>query len=370
MLSKAKIGAVIPVSDLERGIEFYGQTLGLGTPELDDMPENPGARFAIGAAVSSTSTRVSAQVRASTRSVRSRSTTSTGSRRAPRPRRGVRGVRHAGHEDDERDHGHGRGQGRLLQRSRRQHPRARAAGPGRRGRLTKNSGGAVPAWIAGGAVRRHGGDAAEVVVLGRPAADGPATLLEECEALLVDVRLGVEDTAGRVAPRCRNGLLDAPTPRRARPRAPRRAPCGYACRPRRRRRTRAVPAPSKARSGAVMLSMRSPGTSGPRTRSDSPSMLLSWRSRPGSQSPEPSPSVVVRTQTSPDASAVTMFVVWPSASGNAASASVSAMSRAAGPRPASCGSRARVGGTSESPPRVRTTPSRYPRLSGSRQTAS
>jgi predicted enzyme related to lactoylglutathione lyase len=48
MLSKAKIGAVIPVSDLERGIEFYGQTLGLGTPEIDDMPENPGARFAIG----------------------------------------------------------------------------------------------------------------------------------------------------------------------------------------------------------------------------------------------------------------------------------------------------------------------------------
>jgi catechol 2,3-dioxygenase-like lactoylglutathione lyase family enzyme len=48
MLSKAKIGAVIPVSDLERGIEFYGQTLGLGTPERDDVPDNPGARFAIG----------------------------------------------------------------------------------------------------------------------------------------------------------------------------------------------------------------------------------------------------------------------------------------------------------------------------------
>ena len=48
MLGKARIGACVPVSDLERAIEFYGQTLGLGTPERDDMPENPGARFPIG----------------------------------------------------------------------------------------------------------------------------------------------------------------------------------------------------------------------------------------------------------------------------------------------------------------------------------
>jgi len=48
MLSTAKIGAVIPVSDIERGIEFYGQTLGLGTPERDDISDNPGARFPIG----------------------------------------------------------------------------------------------------------------------------------------------------------------------------------------------------------------------------------------------------------------------------------------------------------------------------------
>ena len=41
MLSRAKIGAVIPVSDLERGIEFYGQTLGLGTPERDDIAGEP-----------------------------------------------------------------------------------------------------------------------------------------------------------------------------------------------------------------------------------------------------------------------------------------------------------------------------------------
>ena len=42
MLSGAKIGAVVPVSDLERGIEFYGQTLGLGTPERDDVPQRTG----------------------------------------------------------------------------------------------------------------------------------------------------------------------------------------------------------------------------------------------------------------------------------------------------------------------------------------
>ena len=48
MLSKSRIGAVVPVSDLERGIEFYGGTLGLGTPERDDNPSTPGARFEIG----------------------------------------------------------------------------------------------------------------------------------------------------------------------------------------------------------------------------------------------------------------------------------------------------------------------------------
>ena len=48
MLSKARISAVVPVSDLERGIEFYGQTLGLGTPERDDVPSAPGVRFEIG----------------------------------------------------------------------------------------------------------------------------------------------------------------------------------------------------------------------------------------------------------------------------------------------------------------------------------
>jgi catechol 2,3-dioxygenase-like lactoylglutathione lyase family enzyme len=49
MLKASRIGAVVPVSDLERGIEFYGQTLGLGEPERDDITDNPGARFQIGA---------------------------------------------------------------------------------------------------------------------------------------------------------------------------------------------------------------------------------------------------------------------------------------------------------------------------------
>ncbi|MBD0348831.1 MAG: VOC family protein [Thermoleophilia bacterium] len=49
MLSGARVEAVVPVSDLDRAIEFYGQTLGLGTPERDEFPGTPGARFRSGA---------------------------------------------------------------------------------------------------------------------------------------------------------------------------------------------------------------------------------------------------------------------------------------------------------------------------------
>jgi catechol 2,3-dioxygenase-like lactoylglutathione lyase family enzyme len=35
------------VSDLDSAIEFW-QKLGLGTPERDEIPNNPGARFALG----------------------------------------------------------------------------------------------------------------------------------------------------------------------------------------------------------------------------------------------------------------------------------------------------------------------------------
>jgi catechol 2,3-dioxygenase-like lactoylglutathione lyase family enzyme len=48
MLTGARISAVIPVTDLDRAVEFYGKKLGLGTPERDEMPGNPGARFAVG----------------------------------------------------------------------------------------------------------------------------------------------------------------------------------------------------------------------------------------------------------------------------------------------------------------------------------
>lgn len=49
MLRDAKVEAVVPVSDLERAIDFYTQKLGLELVErLDDMPENPEARFGAG----------------------------------------------------------------------------------------------------------------------------------------------------------------------------------------------------------------------------------------------------------------------------------------------------------------------------------
>lgn len=49
MLRNAKVEAVVPVSDLERAIEFYGGTLGLELLErLTDIPDNPQARFRVG----------------------------------------------------------------------------------------------------------------------------------------------------------------------------------------------------------------------------------------------------------------------------------------------------------------------------------
>ena len=85
---------------------------------------------------------------------------------------------------------------------------------------------------------------------------------------------------------------------RARPRARRRAPSAAACRPPSRSRARA-PSASKASDGAIMLAIRPPGTSGSRIRSTSPSMLFRCRSSPGSQSPEPSPRLVVSTHALP-----------------------------------------------------------------------
>src|SRR5205085_668766 len=92
--------------------------------------------------------------------------------------------------------------------------------------------------------------------------------------------------------------------------------------------------PSKARLGAIMLSIRVPGTSRPRSRSVSPSMLFRWRSKPGKKSPEPRPRLVVRTHALPFASQTARFVVWPPprASAKSASTSASTRSRSGSPR--------------------------------------
>jgi predicted enzyme related to lactoylglutathione lyase len=49
MLAQAQIAAVIPVSDVEAAIRFYGDTLGLALKERrDDLPENREAEFEAG----------------------------------------------------------------------------------------------------------------------------------------------------------------------------------------------------------------------------------------------------------------------------------------------------------------------------------
>ena len=49
MLDQARIAAVVPVSDVEAAIRFYGETLGLPLEERrDDLPENREAEFRVG----------------------------------------------------------------------------------------------------------------------------------------------------------------------------------------------------------------------------------------------------------------------------------------------------------------------------------
>jgi len=46
MLGKAEIAAIVPVSDVEKAVEFYGGTLGLELQiRRDDLPENREAEF-------------------------------------------------------------------------------------------------------------------------------------------------------------------------------------------------------------------------------------------------------------------------------------------------------------------------------------
>ena len=49
MLGSAEIAAIVPVSDVERAVEFYGGTLGLELQaRRDDLPENREAEFRAG----------------------------------------------------------------------------------------------------------------------------------------------------------------------------------------------------------------------------------------------------------------------------------------------------------------------------------
>ena len=142
----------------------------------------------------------------------------------------------------------------------------------------------------------------------RPAADRAARRLEPLERRLVHARLGVDDVAGRMDARAvdrllrREALVEDPGGDR------RPARCAAACRP---RSPIASTSPSRVerRVGAIMLSIRAPGSSGPVSRSISPSMLFRCRSSPGRKSPEPRPRLVVRTQALPSASTTTRFVV-------------------------------------------------------------
>ena len=205
--------------------------------------------------------------------------------------------------------------------------------------------------IAGGAGPRHQADPAEVVVLRRPAPHAKALRFELGQSLLVDTGLGVDDVAGAVEAWTPDGV------RRVEPfvedpggDADERGPQA-ACRPRSRSPARAL-ASSRARLGAIMLCIRLPASRGSRTRSTSPSMLFSCRSRPGRKSPVPSPRLDVRTHAFPSASVVARFVVWPSAPGPSSAAS-SARTRAVASSSRSRGRRESVSGTPESPLRVR-----------------
>ncbi len=49
MLGKAEIAAIVPVSNVEKAVEFYGGTLGLELQiRRDDLPENREAEFRAG----------------------------------------------------------------------------------------------------------------------------------------------------------------------------------------------------------------------------------------------------------------------------------------------------------------------------------
>ena len=161
---------------------------------------------------------------------------------------------------------------------------------------------AAAAWISGSAGARQQADAAEVVVLRRPAAHVQARRAR-ARASACSSTPGSALTTSPA--RWNRGRSTASTGSRPSSRIPAATPTSAV-------RSRvppaepiasASPSPSSARLGAIMLCIRSPGASGSRTRSTSPSMLFRCRSRPGRKSPVPSPRLDVSTQTLPSASA-------------------------------------------------------------------
>ena len=157
---------------------------------------------------------------------------------------------------------------------------------------------AAAARVGGAAVTGDDTHSPEVVVELVPEADVVALVRQRLDRLAREARLEVDDRAGRVEPRAVDRLLGARGPRPGSPRAP--APKrGAAGCPRRLRRRARARSSSRATIGAIMLSIRLPASSGPMSRSDSPSMLFRWTSKPGRKSPEPRPRLVVTTQALP-----------------------------------------------------------------------
>ena len=128
MLGKAEIAAIVPVSDVERAVEFYGGTLGLELQiRRDDLPENREAEFRAGDGVIGRLRERGRRPEPRYGGRIPRRGSRLGRRRPSRTRSRLRGVRPPRPEDGERDR-HDRGPSRLLgARSRRQHHRFRAA---------------------------------------------------------------------------------------------------------------------------------------------------------------------------------------------------------------------------------------------------
>src|SRR5215211_1768747 len=122
----------------------------------------------------------------------------------------------------------------------------------------------TPPRIGSGAGPADQADAAEVVVKARPDSHGDARPLELDLNIVREAPLEVDEVADGVQAGPVYGIAGA-----------------------------------QAFVGDIMPAIRSPGSRSPVSRSASPSMLFRWRSSPGSQSPEPSPRLVVKATAFP-----------------------------------------------------------------------